>query len=199
MAASEAVGGQVEGPDSGEVTTPPNLWKDMRPPLVTSLVTTVGEDGSVNASPKSWWTPISYQPPALVLSVRPDSDTARNIRETGVFVLHLPPQEIAKEVLHTAKRLPYGENELIDQKLDFSMIEHDRLPRPIPVITDIPWMLCFALSVVNAGDWSDHDVYTAQVVMAGGFNPEEGVEDVLIHRTRNEFMRLCESVMVEPY
>lgn len=175
------------------------LWKEMRPPLVTSLVTTVGNDFTVNASPKSWWSPVSYDPPIVMLSVKPRSDTDRNISETGMFVLHLPYEENAQEVLHTAKPLPYGDNELDDQKIPWEWLDHERLKLRMPYIPEMPWLCCWVVSVMREHPgFLDHNVYLAQVGLSGGFGPE-GVEDALLHRGRNEFVRMGSTFEVEPY
>lgn len=178
---------------------PENLWKGMRPPLVTSLVATRGEDGSVNASPKSWWTPVSYEPPVVMLSVKPGSDTDRNIRESGLFVLHLPGTMQAQQVLHTAKPLPYGENELDDQKIEWEWLEENGLP-VVPYVPWMPWLYCGVVSRMDAQQGlSDHTLYLAKVARAGGFEKGSGVTDVLLHRGRNEFVMAGDTYQVEPY
>jgi len=135
-----------------------------------------------------------------MLSVKPDSDTDRNIRETGLFVLHLPTEEMAKSVLHTAKPLPYGDNELDDQGIKWQWLEHDQLYRSVPYIPEIPWMVCWVTQSLNAHpDHTDHNVYTGQVGLAGGFEEDSGVTDILLHRSRNEFVTTDRIVTVEPY
>lgn len=174
----------------------PNVWKDARPPLVVALVTTVDREGRPNASPKSWWTPTSYDPPKMVMALQPGSDTAKNIDQTGTWILHLPTVDVARKVLHTAKKLPHGECELDDVGLPWVWKEHKMLPHPLPLIDGMPWFICWVMSRFVSGD---HVVFEGQVGIAGGFEPTLGIPDVLLHRGRNRFVELGDEFDVEPY
>jgi flavin reductase (DIM6/NTAB) family NADH-FMN oxidoreductase RutF len=184
-------------------------WLDARYPAVVALVSTVDGEGRVNASPKVWWSPTSYSPPMLMLSVKPDTDTRLNIDETGMFVLHLPGGsdiEEVRQVLHTAKRLPHGDNELDDVGLKWQWLEHDALERPMPYCPQFPWFCCWVTWRTSHGD---HELYLAQVGLSGGYEPAElhedtvegddrairsfswysgGIGEVLLHRGRNVFV-----------
>jgi len=184
-------------------------WLDARPPGIVSLVTTVDGHGRGNASPKVWWMPTSYEPPLVLLSLKPESDTARNIAETALFVLHIPSGgdllDTTKKVLDTAKPLPHGDNELDDVGIEWEWLEHDKLERPLPYVSQWPWFCCWVTTMHETGD---HVLVTAQVGLAGGFSPAEydgrriesfekvlhdeqwydgGVGEVLMHRGRNVF------------
>ncbi len=63
-------------------------------PRPVALVTSLSEDGVVNAAPFSFFNVFSEEPPVAVLGVnaRPDGglkDTARNIKASGEYVIHL--------------------------------------------------------------------------------------------------------------
>ena len=70
-------------------------------PRPIALVTTRSSTGRVNAAPFSFFNVLSDEPPLVILSVDgrdedPDTpkDTARNIRETGAFVVNLVDQAL---------------------------------------------------------------------------------------------------------
>ena len=70
-------------------------------PRPIALVTTRSSAGRVNAAPFSFFNVLSDEPPLVILSVDgrdedPDTpkDTARNIRETGAFVVNLVDQAL---------------------------------------------------------------------------------------------------------
>lgn len=63
-------------------------------PRPVALVTSLSQDGVVNAAPFSFFNVFSEEPPVAVLGVnaRPDGklkDTARNIKASGEYVIHL--------------------------------------------------------------------------------------------------------------
>lgn len=192
-------------------------WLDARPPAVVSLVTTVDGHGRGNASPKVWWMPTSYEPPLVLLSLKPETDTAKNIEETGLFCLQIPDCEdfvSTTAVLHTAKPLPRGENELDDVGFHWEWLRHEKLERPLPYIHSWPWFVCWASWTQVTGD---HILVCGQVGLAGGFVPAEyktedldgdsfqsytgGIGDVLLHRGRNVFMNATRDLQfsVPPY
>lgn len=92
-------------------------------PRPIAWITTVDGLGRVNAAPFSFFN-VFGSDPALVAfapgnkeAIRPGQpaipkDTARNIRETGEFVIHLVPPALAEAMVATAASLPAGEGEL---------------------------------------------------------------------------------------
>jgi flavin reductase (DIM6/NTAB) family NADH-FMN oxidoreductase RutF len=86
-------------------------------PRPIALVTSIGEDGQVNAAPFSFFNLLGASPPicAFAPGNREDGtpkDTARNIRATHEFVVNLVDEAIAEKMNLCAASLPYGENEL---------------------------------------------------------------------------------------
>jgi flavin reductase (DIM6/NTAB) family NADH-FMN oxidoreductase RutF len=72
-------------------------------PRPIALVTTVGEDGILNAAPFSFFNVFSEDPALVVLGIqsRPDGtpkDTLKHIRKTGAFVVNLVDEAIAERM-----------------------------------------------------------------------------------------------------
>jgi flavin reductase (DIM6/NTAB) family NADH-FMN oxidoreductase RutF len=86
-------------------------------PRPIAWVTTLGEDGVVNAAPFSFFNLLGADPP--ILGVAPGDrddgtpkDTARNIRLNHEFVVNLVDEPLAEAMNKTAASLPYGTSEL---------------------------------------------------------------------------------------
>ena len=96
---------------AGLVTPRPIAW-----------VTTLNEDGSVNAAPFSFFNVFGAEPPLVIFAPgdRDDGspkDTARNCRRTGEFVVNLVDAALAEAMVGTATSLPYGVSETKKGKL----------------------------------------------------------------------------------
>lgn len=86
-------------------------------PRPIALVTTVDENGNVNAAPFSFFNCLSADPPILALGVEnnPDmsfKDTGHNIRMTEVFTVNIVSFAIAEAMHVCAAKYPRGVDEL---------------------------------------------------------------------------------------
>src|SRR5438128_5501090 len=86
-------------------------------PRPIALVTTLGEDGVVNAAPFSFFNLLGAEPPILGIcpgdrSDGTPKDTARNIRASHQFVVNLVDESIAEAMNKCAASLPPGTSEL---------------------------------------------------------------------------------------
>lgn len=90
---------------AGLVTPRPIAW-----------VTTLNEDGSVNAAPFSFFNLFGADPPLVIFAPgnRDDGspkDTARNCERTGEFVVNLVDEALAEVMNQTAATFSYGVSE----------------------------------------------------------------------------------------
>ncbi|MES2924776.1 MAG: flavin reductase family protein [Verrucomicrobiota bacterium] len=97
---------------AGLVTPRPIAW-----------VTTLNEDGSVNAAPFSFFNVFGSEPPLVIFAPgdRDDGspkDTARNCRRTGEFVVNLVDEPLAAVMNRTSATVPYGVSETEREKLE---------------------------------------------------------------------------------
>lgn len=86
-------------------------------PRPIAWVTTVDEEGRVNAAPFSFFNLMGAEPPIIAFAPGDRSpgipkDTARNIRTTGEFVVNLVDEDLAEAMNATAASVPHGESEL---------------------------------------------------------------------------------------
>lgn len=85
-------------------------------PRPVLFLTSVDQNGVVNAAPFSFFNLVSYDPAILMVSVQRKEgqmkDTARNIVEQGEAVGHVLSHSILEEVNKTAQPLPQGKSEI---------------------------------------------------------------------------------------
>lgn len=96
---------------AGLVTPRPIAW-----------VTTLNEDGSVNAAPFSFFNVFGDDPPLVIFAPgdRPDGtpkDTALNCERTGEFVVNLVSAGMKDAMNRTSATLPYGVSETEKESL----------------------------------------------------------------------------------
>lgn len=96
-----------------------NLLIGLVAPRPIALVTSMDEEGRLNAAPFSAYNYVCIDPPVVALGVtdRPGEsfvpkDTARNIRRTGEFVVNVVTEDIAKQMNICATDFPAEVNEL---------------------------------------------------------------------------------------
>ncbi|MFA5957108.1 flavin reductase family protein [Hyphomicrobium sp.] len=92
-------------------------------PRPIAWVTTLSKNGVRNAAPFSFFNAMSKDPPLLAVGIMADGDgsmkdTARNILDTGEFVVNLVPREAAEAMNLTSIDAPPDVDELVLAKLD---------------------------------------------------------------------------------
>lgn len=91
-------------------------------PRPIALVTTVDEEGRINAAPFSFFNCLSADPPILALGVEHNPDmsfkhTGHNIRMTEVFTVNIVSFEMAEAMHICAAKYPKDVNELLEAGL----------------------------------------------------------------------------------
>jgi flavin reductase (DIM6/NTAB) family NADH-FMN oxidoreductase RutF len=108
-------------------------------PRPIALVTTVGEDGTVNAAPFSFFNVFSEDPALVVLGIqsKPDGtpkDTLKHIRKTGAFVVNLVDEAIAERMNTCSVDFPSDVSEI--EAAEFSTLPGVAVP--VPRIAEAP-------------------------------------------------------------
>ena len=91
-------------------------------PRPIALVTTVDEDGRINAAPFSFFNCLSADPPILAIGVENHADmsfkdTGHNIRMTEVFTVNIVSFAIAEAMHVCGAKYPRGVDELMEAGL----------------------------------------------------------------------------------
>lgn len=92
-------------------------------PRPIAWVTTLNEDGSVNAAPFSFFNVFGDSPPLVIFAPGDKAcgapkDSARNAKRTGEFVVNLVDPSVVEAMVRTAAALPYGVSEAEREKLE---------------------------------------------------------------------------------
>lgn len=113
-----------------------NLLIGLVAPRPIALVTSMNEDGGLNAAPFSAYNYLCTDPPIVALGVmdRPGGafvpkDTARNIRRTGEFVVNVVTEDLAKQMNICATDFPAEVDELEMAKLSTAPSKTVKVPR----------------------------------------------------------------------
>jgi len=95
-------------------------------PQMITIVTTVDGSGRVNAALKSW---VMYcTPEHIMVGCNVEHDTAKNILETGEFVVNIPGREVFKQTMVTAAPYPRGVDEI--EKAGLTALPSSRVKPP---------------------------------------------------------------------
>ncbi|PZD96023.1 flavin reductase family protein [Paenibacillus sambharensis] len=101
-------------------------------PRPIALVTTLADNGTVNAAPFSFFSIVSSDPPLLSVAVQRRQgvmkDTARHAIEQRELVIHIVSEEIVEAVNQTAANLPPGDSELAAAGFTAVISESVRVP-----------------------------------------------------------------------
>ncbi|NKB64316.1 MAG: flavin reductase family protein [Gammaproteobacteria bacterium] len=122
-------------------------------PRPIAWIVTKAANGSLNAAPYSFFNAMGSAPPTVAIGLLADpnrgfKDTARNILDTGEFVVNLVPERLVERMNITALNAPSGIDELELAQLETSPSKHIAPPR----ITDSPVSFeCKSLSAVVTG------------------------------------------------
>lgn len=130
-----------------------SLLASLVTPRPIAWVTTIDEDGTVNAAPFSFFNVFGSNPPIVAFapgnkdSVTP-KDTARNIRRNGEFVVHMVDEPLGQMMVDTSATLPHGESEVAN--LSLTTIPSERVS--VPRIAEAPVALeCSEHSTIEIG------------------------------------------------
>jgi len=103
-------------------------------PRPIAWVLTRNPDDSYNVAPFSFYNGVSAEPPVLMISVGwkdegVRKDTWTNILERNDFVVHVPPADMATEMVATSAPLAHGVSELEHAGLGTVPVDGEALPR----------------------------------------------------------------------
>lgn len=82
----------------GKVGLAPKVASRLLRPTPTAIVTSVDENGEINAAPISYLMMVSYDPATVAMVITNVRHTYENIHRTGEFVMNFPTVEILKEL-----------------------------------------------------------------------------------------------------
>lgn len=130
-----------------------NLMTATVTPRPIAWVTTVSDDGVVNAAPFSFFNVMGHQPPTVAIGLMRQArggikDTGANILQNGEFVINLVPESLVQAMNVTCADYPAEVDELEKAGLQTKAATHVRPP----IIESCPVAFeCRSLSTVVTG------------------------------------------------
>ena len=118
-------------------------------PRCTVLVSTVDKQGRPNAAPFSFVTPVSANPPLVLIASAPTRHTLSNIRETGEFVLNIVSESMLDKMWICSQAFPKGVNEIREAGLTERKSKYVKAPS---IEECAGWIECRFDSEHEAGD-----------------------------------------------
>ncbi|MFJ5769391.1 flavin reductase family protein [Psychrobacillus sp. NPDC093180] len=101
-------------------------------PRPIAFVTSVGEDGTINGAPFSYFNIVSSSPPMISIAIQRKNgerkDTSRNIAEKHEFVVHIVDEDNVDKINITAASLPSNESEI--DKADLTLVSSESISTP---------------------------------------------------------------------
>ena len=122
-------------------------------PRPIAWITTQDSEGKLNAAPFSFFNVFGSNPPIVAFAPgnknrHTPKDTARNIRETGEFIVHMVDEPLGKAMITTSATLPHGESEL--DNLPLTTLPSEKIA--VPRIAEAPVALeCTEHSTIEIG------------------------------------------------
>lgn len=133
-------------------------------PRPIGLVTSISDDGIVNAAPYSFFNGMSSEPPLVVLGLERyghamNKDTGDNIVANGEFVVNLVSEQMADAMNITAITFPPEVDELA--KAELTAMDSKRIKPPYIAESPVAFE-CVATEILDVGD--QNQIVVAEVL-----------------------------------
>jgi flavin reductase (DIM6/NTAB) family NADH-FMN oxidoreductase RutF len=143
-------------PSSMDVTSVYKCMTGSIVPRPIAFVTTMNENGSINAAPFSYFNAVASAPPTIIISITFKSngekkDSLRNIERTDEFVVNTVGEWMLGPVNHCAAEYPYGVSEV--EKVGLTTVASEIVSPPRIVESPVHFE-CKRQQQVQVGDGS---------------------------------------------
>lgn len=127
-------------------------------PVPAVLITSQNKSGKVNVFTVGWIGTACTRPPMLTVAIRPERLSYEYIKETGEFVVNLPPSSLVKKVDYCG----VVSGRKTDKIKEMSLHIEDSQVVQVPSLADCPINIeCKVRSITPLGS---HDLFLADVV-----------------------------------
>ncbi|WP_281795146.1 flavin reductase family protein [Desulforhabdus amnigena] len=173
-------------------------------PGLVVFISTQDEQGVRNVAPYSNLMPILRPTDLVCVASWHKRDTLRNIRKTGEFVLNVPPVEMVKHVIPTAKHYPPETDEFVVAGLT---PKASKTVKPPGIEGCLAWMECSLVRqhiekeyVLIIGKVKRLEMQEDLLDAAGGFDPHKADPlMVLLNNSGMRFVTVKDTGYTEPY
>ena len=145
-------------------------------PRPIAFVTSISDQGVVNAAPFSFFNIVSSNPPMISISIQRKKgqmkDTARNIRRKKQFVVHIVDEDNVEMVNETAANLPPEESEI--NRAGFTLVESTKIDVPGVKEAKVRFE-CELETALELGGDGDHPGCDLIIAKVKYYHIEEGI------------------------
>ena len=162
-------------------------------PRLTALITTLDNEGNVNAAPYSWIYPVSFTPPLIGIGVGgKHKHTHINAKETGELVVNVVSEEFGQQAVNCEEQHEHGVDLLKKHGLNTSPSVAVKVPR---VKESRAVLECKVKDIIEISD-SDHVILIGEVVAAESV---DGIDEIkpLMHDAGGSFRSIGNEIMLE--
>lgn len=159
-------------------------------PRHTILISCANNEGKTDVVTVAWSMPVSYEPPLVAVSLRPQHYSSKMIEETGEFVINVPSMDLVKETLLCGRIS--GRNCDKFKEFKFTPVKSKRVKAPI-INECIAHLECKVVNKIVAGD---HFLFVGEVLAAyankDAFSPNCNIEKIkpIFHVGDDDFAEL---------
>lgn len=136
-------------------------------PRPIAFITTQSESGVVNGAPFSYFNIVSSNPPMVSVAIqRPNGklkDTARNIYDTGEFVVHIVDDKNVEKINETAASLPPSQSEV--EKADLTLVSSTEIGVPGVKESKVRMECRLVQALPLGGDGPGSDLFIGEVLL----------------------------------
>ncbi|BCB96186.1 flavin reductase [Dissulfurispira thermophila] len=118
-------------------------------PKMAFFLTSISKDGKPNVMACAWATPVSEEPPIMVVCVSKESYTAELIKQTKEFAINIPTKNLLKPLMICGKTSGRNTDKFLKAKL--KQIKSNSLKTPL-IDGCIGYIECKLFKVVDAGE-----------------------------------------------
>lgn len=120
-------------------------------PMPVVLISTMSKDGISNLAPWSNITPILRPLDEIILASWIKRDTLNNIRDTGEFVVNIPPVSMSEQVVICSRDYPPEVDEFKEANLQPHLSQKVQVPG---VEGCLAWLECTLIEEINRKNYS---------------------------------------------
>lgn len=118
-------------------------------PKLTFFLTSIGRDGRPNVMTCAWATPVSEDPPIIMVSISKESYTSTLIMETGEFNINIPHKDLIRALWITGRFSGRDTDKF--QKAKLKILKAKKTSVPL-IEGCIGYIECSLLKTVEAGE-----------------------------------------------
>lgn len=118
-------------------------------PKMAFFLTSISKDGKPNVMACAWATPVSEEPPIVVVCVSKESYTAELIKQTKEFAINIPTKNLLKSLMICGKTSGRNTDKFLKAKL--KQIKANSLKTPL-IDGCIGYIECKLYKTIDAGE-----------------------------------------------